>query len=86
MARTTSVTLGQHYEDFINDLIEKGRFQSVSEAVRAALRVFEKEEQEYEARLQVLKDKIEAGRNSPIVKDFDMDRLLDELNGRRDVG
>ncbi|WP_252178556.1 type II toxin-antitoxin system ParD family antitoxin [Endozoicomonas sp. 4G] len=86
MARTTSVTLGQHYEDFINELIEKGRFQSVSEAVRAGLRVLEKEEQEYEARLQALRDTIEAGRNSPIVKDFNMDHLLHELNGRRDVG
>ncbi|WOG28931.1 type II toxin-antitoxin system ParD family antitoxin [Endozoicomonas sp. 8E] len=86
MARTTSVTLGQHDEDFINDLIEKGRFQSVGEAVRAALRVFEKEKQEHEASLQALRDKIEAGRNSPIVKDFNMDRLLDELNGSPDVG
>lgn len=78
MPRTTSVTLGQHYEEFINDLIEKGRYQSVSEPVRAALRVFEKDEQEYEARLQALRDKVEAGRNSPIVKDFDMDRLEKE--------
>ena len=44
MARNTSVTLGEHFEAFINRAIEQGRFQSVSEVVRAGLRKLEEDE------------------------------------------
>ena len=35
MPRNTSVTLGEHFSDFIATKIEQGRFESTSEAVRA---------------------------------------------------
>ncbi|MCK4710724.1 MAG: type II toxin-antitoxin system ParD family antitoxin, partial [Gammaproteobacteria bacterium] len=38
MARNTSVTLGEHFDDFVLEKINAGRFQSVSEVVRAGLR------------------------------------------------
>ncbi len=44
MARNTSILLGDYFENFINEQIATGKYSSVSEVVRAALRVFEQEE------------------------------------------
>lgn len=86
MSRTTSVTLGQHFDELIAELIREGHFQTVSEAVRAGLKLLERDYQEHQVKLQALRDKIEEGENSPIVENFDMDRLLEALHGRRNVG
>jgi antitoxin ParD1/3/4 len=42
MARNTSI--GEYYENFINGQITTGKYSSVSEVVRTALRHFEEEE------------------------------------------
>jgi antitoxin ParD1/3/4 len=44
MQRNTSVILGDHFSAFVSAKIEEGRFESVSEAVRAGLRLLEAEE------------------------------------------
>ena len=41
MAKNTSITLGEHFDRFIAQQIAEGRYASVSEVVRAALRQFE---------------------------------------------
>ncbi len=67
MPRNTSVTLGDHFDQFVVEKIKEGRFQSVSEVVRAGLRKLEEDE----AKLQALRLKLQAGENSPVVEDFD---------------
>jgi len=57
MARNTSVTLGSHFDEFVSEKIAQGSCQSISEVVRAGLRVLE----EGELKFQVLKDKLQAG-------------------------
>lgn len=76
MARNTSVTLGQHFDDFISDKISQGRFQSVSEVVRAGLRKLEEDE----SKLQLLREKLQAGENSPVIDNFDSKRFISELH------
>ncbi len=76
MARNTSVTLGTHFDAFIAEKIDQGRFQSVSEVVRAGLRRLEEDE----AKLQVLREKLAAGEASPVVDGFDGHQLLAELH------
>ena len=44
MARNTSILLGDYFESFINEQIASGKYNSVSEVIRAALRSFEQEE------------------------------------------
>ena len=44
MARNTSITLGDHFEGFINNQIESGRYESVSEVIRTGLRLLEERE------------------------------------------
>ena len=44
MSRNTSVTLGNHFSEFVENKIDSGRFESTSEAVRAGLRLLELQE------------------------------------------
>ena len=76
MARNTSVTLGQHFDEFVSEKIAAGRFQTVSEVVRAGLRKLEEEE----SKLQALKEKLQAGENSPIIESFNGKQLLADLH------
>jgi antitoxin ParD1/3/4 len=54
MSRNTSVTLGEHFEGFIAQQINAGRFESKSEVVRAAMRLLEEHEQKVTALRQAL--------------------------------
>lgn len=76
MARNTSVTLGDHFEAFITSKIQQGRFQSVSEAVRAGLRKLEEDE----ARLDMLRTRLRAGEDSPVAENFDSREFLEKLH------
>jgi antitoxin ParD1/3/4 len=72
MPRNTSVTLGEHFDKFIAEKIQQGRFQSISEAVRAGLRKLEEDE----LKLQVLRAKLQAGEDSPKVDGFDGEHFI----------
>lgn len=72
MPRNTSVTLGEHFDKFVVEKIKEGRFQSVSEVVRAGLRKLEEDE----AKLKALRLKLQAGEDSPVVEDFDGDSFI----------
>lgn len=41
MPRTTSITLGSHQQQFIDALVQSGRYTSTSEVIRDALRKLE---------------------------------------------
>ncbi|MBQ3883053.1 MAG: type II toxin-antitoxin system ParD family antitoxin [Bacteroidales bacterium] len=76
MARTVTVTLGQHYEDFIRSIIEGGRFNNVSEVVRAGLRRLEEDED----RLAAVRAALIEGENSGVVEGFDPEVFIKKLN------
>ncbi len=44
MGRNTSVSLGDYFEDFVDESVSKGRFKNASEVIRAGLRLLEVEE------------------------------------------
>lgn len=60
----TSVALGHHFEEFIREQLESGRFNNVSEVVRAGLRLLEDEQRLREIRHRELKAAIREGINS----------------------
>jgi antitoxin ParD1/3/4 len=72
MPRNTSVTLGDHFDQFVAEILRHGRFQSVSEVVRAGLRKLEADE----AKLQALRARLQAGEDSPVVDNFDGEQFI----------
>ena len=75
MQKNTSVTLGEHFEKFINSRVEKGRYASTSEAVRAGLRLLEIEE----TKLDALRNALIEGEQSGKV-DYSLNDLLSDLD------
>jgi len=76
MARNTSILIGEYYENFINRQIATGKYNSVSEVVRTALRHFEEEE----IRTKSLINELEIGENSKKIRNFDRNENLANLN------
>lgn len=60
----TSVALGNHFEAFIKKQLNSGRFNNVSEVVRAGLQLLEDEEKLREIRHKELKTAIQEGIDS----------------------
>ncbi|RRD44812.1 type II toxin-antitoxin system ParD family antitoxin [Comamonadaceae bacterium OH3737_COT-264] len=73
----TSVALGNHFETFVRDQVQSGRFNNVSEVVRAGLRLLEEREERRQLELEALRAEIAAGRASgpAISADTVFDRL-----------
>ena len=60
----TSVALGNHFEEFVRKQLASGRFNNVSEIVRAGLRLLEDEEKLRQIRHRELKAAIQEGIDS----------------------
>lgn len=78
MAKNTSIVLGDHFESFIHNQINEGKFSSASEVVRAALRNFEHEEA-LKARLI---QSLEKGENSGFDEEFNPDQFITSLHDK----
>ena len=77
--KTTSVALGQHFEEFIQASIASGRYNNASEVVRSGLRLLE----DRERKMAALRSAIEEGLNSGIVEDFDTQDFLQQMKVRK---
>ena len=78
MARNTSVSLGDHYEQFIASQVGSGRYGSASEVVRAGLRLLETSE----SKLEVLRGALVAGERSGRAK-YSYESLVAELDSEQ---
>ena len=75
MSKNTSMTLGEHFDGFIAHKIDEGRFSSASEVVRAALRMFEDNEQ----KIMSLRSLLEEGERSGTAE-YSYESLMNELD------
>ncbi|MER2490805.1 type II toxin-antitoxin system ParD family antitoxin [Catenovulum sediminis] len=75
MVKNTSVTLGEHFDHFINQQVKSGRYGSASEVVRAGLRALE----DQETKLMNLRNMLVEGENSGVA-DYSYDSLISELD------
>jgi len=80
--KTTSVSLGAYFDNFISSTIQTGRYNNASEVVRAGLRMLE----ENERKIMELKSMIEEGERSGIAEDFNPDKHLQSLKASRNNG
>ena len=69
----------EELDRFVLKKVKTGRYENASEVVRAALRTLEREEQEYEAKLAVLRTAIDEGDASGIAEDGVFERVLETL-------
>lgn len=75
MAKNTSITLGDHFEGFISEQIQSGRYGSASEVIRSALRLLENQE----AKMETLRQLLQQGEQSGDA-DYDLDSFIKELD------
>jgi len=68
-ARSISISLGDHFTEFIEEQIESGRYNTASEVVQAGLRLLEEKEQ----KLARLRADIAKG-----VDDFEQGRVYED--------
>jgi antitoxin ParD1/3/4 len=78
MSKNTSISLGGHFADFVEDQVAQGRYSSASEVVRAGLRLLE----EREASLQALRAALIEGENSGASGPIDFDAFIAEKRKR----
>ena len=81
MAKNTSVLLGDYFESFIKKQVKSGKFSSASEVVRAALRLFEYEENKKNELIKAL----EKGEKSGFVKGFNRETFLEAIHQKHIV-
>ena len=60
----TSYSIGKHFEELIDDLVESGRYATASEVMREGLRLVEEREQRRLAKLEALRAEIQRGFDS----------------------
>lgn len=79
MGRNTSISLGNHFESFVESTVKNGRFNNASEVVRAGLRLLEDEENKTISLRKAIQDGIDSG----IAEDFEPELFLESLKARK---
>jgi len=75
MKQNTSVSLGDYFEDFVENRIAEGRYKNAREVIRAGLRLLEEEE----SKIAALRTAMQEGVNSGITENFNPGKHLENL-------
>lgn len=79
MAKHTSISLGEHFTDFIDRQVSHGRYGSASEIVRAGLRMLE----EHENKVEALRSALIEGEESGPARKFEVGKFLSSVKKRK---
>ncbi|WP_342106606.1 type II toxin-antitoxin system ParD family antitoxin [Methylobacterium sp. SI9] len=80
MARNTTLSLGEHFERFIDRQVAGGDYDSAADVVRAGLRLLE----ERETALQALRSALIDGETSGAFEPFAIETFLAEMHEAAD--
>lgn len=72
MGKNTSISLGEHYEEYARRKVASGEFASISEVIRDALRRAEERDRKIEHLRQLIRESEESGPARP----FDWDAFM----------
>lgn len=80
--RTQTVSLGEHWNNLIESLLNSGRYASVSEIMRDSLRLLE--EKEANSKLQALRNALIEGEDSGDAGELSMESI--KLEVKKEAG
>ena len=80
MPKNTSFILGDHFDAFVSEQIETGRYANVTDVIRSGLRLLEEREQEVEALRRALIE----GEKSGVAGPLDMSKI--KKQARKEAG
>lgn len=72
MAKNTSISLDDHYAEFLAEEVASGRYRTSSEVIRAGLRLLEQQE----VQMRALRDALAAGEESGPAEPLHIDAFL----------
>jgi antitoxin ParD1/3/4 len=78
----SSYSIGRHFEDMIEGLIESGRYATASEVLRDGLRLIEEREQRRQAKLDALRAEIQKGIDSGPAEEVDIGEMMKAVKAR----
>ena len=79
MNKSTSISLGNYFDQFVQNRIKERRFNNVSEVIRAGLRLLEEEK----SKVITLRKTIQEGVDSGIAHDFEPKEHLEALKAKK---
>jgi len=82
MSKNTSIALGEHFQKFVQEQVEQGRYGSASEVIRASLRLLE----EHDTKLAALRNAIKEGIDSGPAVSFNIDEFINTREGGQEHG
>jgi len=78
----TSYSIGKHFEDMIDSLIESGRYSTASEVMREGLRLVEEREERRKAKLEALRAEIQKSVDSGLAEEVDLHEFMASIKAR----
>jgi antitoxin ParD1/3/4 len=78
----TSYSIGKHFQDMIDSLVESGRYATASEVMREGLRLVEEREERRRAKLDALRAEIQKGFDSGPAEEFDVHEFIESVKAR----
>ena len=78
MSKNTSIYLDDFFQNFIDNQIRSGKFSSASEVIRAALRLFEQQEQ----KAKIVVSELKKGEETSLVSDYKKEEGLKKMHSR----
>jgi antitoxin ParD1/3/4 len=78
----TSYSIGKHFEDMIESLLQSGRYSTASEVMREGLRLLEEREERRKIKLEALRAEIQKGIDSGPAEEVDLSEWMESIKER----
>jgi len=78
----TSYSIGKHFEEMIEGLLESGRYSTASEVMREGLRLVEEREERRKVKLEALRAEIQKGFDSGPMEEVDLSEWIESIKTR----
>jgi antitoxin ParD1/3/4 len=78
----TSYSIGKHFEEMIEGLLDSGRYSTASEVMREGLRLVEEREERRKVKLEALRAEIQKGFDSGPAEEVDLSEWIESIKQR----